>query len=156
MSPMLGVDGSGVCMEDNSWRFVNLAKNALSYSAAAKGAATLNPPGEARSGSEKSPGWIGELVRGLALSSQAGALIPEPFSDHRVHPFWIGLSHDTSKNTWGMGGNKLLLHVTDTGRGWLWSLNGRQLVEVGGLNGECLVELCSCQKGCHAEPSWGG
>jgi len=84
-------------MEDNSWRFVNLAKNALSCSAPAKRAAVMNPPGEAKSGCEKSPGWIGELVHGLALSSQACALISEPFSDHRVDPFWIGLSRHFQK-----------------------------------------------------------
>ena len=54
---------------------------------------------------------------------------------------------DTSKNTRGIGGNELLLHVTDAECGWLWSLNGRQLVEVGGLNGECLVKLCSLTPG---------
>ena len=58
-------------MEDNSWKFVDLTENASSNSAAAKRAATLNPPGEDRSGCGKSPGWFGELERGQALSSEA-------------------------------------------------------------------------------------
>ena len=58
-------------MEDNSWKLVDLTENASSNSAAAKRAATLNPPGEARSGCEKSPGWFGELERGQALPSEA-------------------------------------------------------------------------------------
>ena len=58
-------------MEDNSWKLVDLTENASSNSAAAKRAATLNPPGEARSGCEKSAGWFGELERGQALPSEA-------------------------------------------------------------------------------------
>ena len=58
-------------MEDNSWKFVDLTENASSNSAAAKRAATLNPPGDDRSGCGKSPGWFGELERGQALSSEA-------------------------------------------------------------------------------------
>ena len=58
-------------MEDNSWKLVDLTENASSNSAAAKRAATLNPPGDARSGCEKSPGWFGELERGQSLPSEA-------------------------------------------------------------------------------------
>ena len=65
---------------------MDLTENSSSNSAAAKKAA-----GETRSRFEKSPVLIEELVRGLAITSQAGALISEPFSDHRVDPFWIGL-----------------------------------------------------------------
>ena len=57
-------------MEDSSWKLVDLTENASSNSAAAKRAATLNPPGEARSGCEKSPGWFGELERGPSEAAQ--------------------------------------------------------------------------------------